>query len=415
MTQPALPVLPIPMAGPEGAAVSRLVKGVQCANFSTFLDIETTTVAALPADQGPLPVTANPFPVASDHPASTGKLLPPTLPGELIVAVQNAPIEDQRTEQPIPVSESIKDEAGAATQPGFDAVPVANPVAAQPLLQLLPSPLVESRPVTPATDTVEAPIHPHATRHIVVPRDALPDSPIETSKLVPYRGNPHDPDGTQALPPAVADRPAMPPRSTHDLRLELPLAARLSSIATREDMRRTTATHDMTQVVSEQSSPIVFGRPQALPSSPGPASLGATAGAQHLDFSALIDRIASARDTVGAHTVAVTLAHHDFGPVRVSFRTEEAALAVSITSPDPDFARAVAASPTVVTATHQTDQPSAGPSCNDSSATQAQTQGQSHGNSAGQQRPDDQAQRRRPGLSERGIPEQPRSRGGIFA
>lgn len=66
------------------------------------------------------------------------------------------------------------------------------------------------------------------------------------------------------------------------------------------------------------------------------------------DFSALIDRLSAARDAGGMTAVSVTVAHQDFGPVRLHFRPEESGLSVSLTSPDPDFARVAAAAPAPV-------------------------------------------------------------------
>jgi hypothetical protein len=64
---------------------------------------------------------------------------------------------------------------------------------------------------------------------------------------------------------------------------------------------------------------------------------------QPLDFAALIDRIESARDAGGTAPVSFALKHEDFGPVAVRFETDAGRISVDLSSPDPDFARAVAA------------------------------------------------------------------------
>jgi hypothetical protein len=74
----------------------------------------------------------------------------------------------------------------------------------------------------------------------------------------------------------------------------------------------------------------------------GPARSAAEA-AQPLDFAALIDRIESAREAGGNAPVHFALRHADFGPVSLRVETDAGRISVDLSSPDPDFARAVAA------------------------------------------------------------------------
>lgn len=85
------------------------------------------------------------------------------------------------------------------------------------------------------------------------------------------------------------------------------------------------------------------GQPSAAPQPVGPAG-----ALRPHDFAALIDRLAAARENAGPASVSVTVAHQEFGPVRLHFRPEEAGLSVALTSADPEFARAASASPAPV-------------------------------------------------------------------
>lgn len=101
----------------------------------------------------------------------------------------------------------------------------------------------------------------------------------------------------------------------------------------------------------------------ALAGSAQPAAVAAPAtaplhAAQPHDFAALMDRLITARDAAQTglpQSVNVALDHADFGPISLRFQHDQGGLAVSVASPDPDFARAVQAAIPAATASAGSD------------------------------------------------------------
>ena len=61
------------------------------------------------------------------------------------------------------------------------------------------------------------------------------------------------------------------------------------------------------------------------------------------DFAAQVDRLVAAREAAQPQGGLLIVAHAEFGKVELRFRRDERGLAVSLASPDPDFAQAAAA------------------------------------------------------------------------
>ena len=101
---------------------------------------------------------------------------------------------------------------------------------------------------------------------------------------------------------------------------------------------------------SEAAAPILL--PLTAPPAASQSLLAAApaaASTRPQDFAALIDRLSAAREAAAPQPVTVSLAHADFGRVQLHFRHEDGALAVSLASADPDFARIAAqAAPPVI-------------------------------------------------------------------
>ncbi|MDE2619245.1 MAG: hypothetical protein KGL54_03685, partial [Sphingomonadales bacterium] len=101
----------------------------------------------------------------------------------------------------------------------------------------------------------------------------------------------------------------------------------------------------------------------ALTNAAQPAAVAAPATAplhatRPHDFAALMDRLITARDAAQTglpQSVHVALDHADFGPISLSFQHDQGGLAVSVASPDPDFARAVQAAIPAATASAGSD------------------------------------------------------------
>ena len=89
----------------------------------------------------------------------------------------------------------------------------------------------------------------------------------------------------------------------------------------------------------------LFAAASPAPPAPQPAAPQSAPLGRPQDFTALLDRLVAARDAAAPQRVSVTLPHAEFGPVHLRFRQEDGALAVTMTSADPDFARAAAQAP----------------------------------------------------------------------
>lgn len=136
--------------------------------------------------------------------------------------------------------------------------------------------------------------------------------------------------------PRVAARPGPPPAEEVRLAIVLPRIAQL--------MKK----QDEPELSAPQAVPFAApAAPQAQPST-APQPIGPAGALRPHDFAALVDRLAAARESASPTSVSVTVAHQEFGPVRLHFRPEEAGLSVALTSADPEFARAAAANPAPV-------------------------------------------------------------------
>lgn len=104
------------------------------------------------------------------------------------------------------------------------------------------------------------------------------------------------------------------------------------------------------------TSPLVAPQPGELAN-----TAPALAPARPLDFAGLVDRLVQARDAAAPLSVSLALNHAEFGKISLRFEHDEGGLSVGMTSPDPDFARAVSAAlpPDRVGLAEQ--QPGAGP------------------------------------------------------
>jgi hypothetical protein len=78
-----------------------------------------------------------------------------------------------------------------------------------------------------------------------------------------------------------------------------------------------------------------------------PVAAAPATGAAHLsshDFTALVDRLVEAREAASPQRVHVAISHSEFGQVSLRFDQDANGLSVSMSSADPEFARAVQAS-----------------------------------------------------------------------
>jgi hypothetical protein len=92
--------------------------------------------------------------------------------------------------------------------------------------------------------------------------------------------------------------------------------------------------------------PIIAGA-SSLTQTVAPVAVAPATGTTHLpshDFTALVDRLVEAREAASPQTVHAAISHSEFGQVSLRFDQDSSGLSVSMTSADPEFARAVQAS-----------------------------------------------------------------------
>lgn len=80
--------------------------------------------------------------------------------------------------------------------------------------------------------------------------------------------------------------------------------------------------------------------PSTEPTTSAPVTAPTPALARPHDFATLVDSLVAAREAAQPQVVGIALAHAEFGPVHLRFRTEDGGLSVNLASADPDFARA---------------------------------------------------------------------------
>jgi hypothetical protein len=164
--------------------------------------------------------------------------------------------------------------------------------------------------------------------------------------------------------------------------------------------------------------------PLAAPAAASPAAAPAMPAAplaQPHDFSALVDRLAAAREAAQPQAISVSLPHTDFGRVQLSFRHEDGTLAVSLASQDPDFARIAAQSapPVLPVAESRSAENNSGqPGARGDSQSGAAAQHGGERRPAAEQRSDPEArfdQRPRSRSANEPAPTRDERRGGVFA
>lgn len=358
------------------------------ANFGALLAVRIGTEPALPA-----PATAAiPAPALPD----TGKILPPALPRAVLPLAKAMPdtrsdaaldsgTEDNAAER-TPLTEAEASMMVAPVQIG----PVPQDVALIELTPLTPPPLASApqSPVQPgpalAALAINAPISPlvhpvlsrtassEAARRPITPRTAQPSDqpPVKTRPTI----------SPAPVAPAQLTAPALPVLPIA-FAAALPLApaelVRTAGPLTRAPINlRLRAASSANAAQNWGAAPIVLtGKPgdapalvfeplqgkPALPSNgplsgegaasppttPQPGEPVSTAPAmapvRSLDFAALVDRLVMARDAAAPQTVSLALTHAEFGKISLRFEQDDTGLNVGMTSPDPDFARAVSA------------------------------------------------------------------------
>lgn len=354
-------------------------------NFGALLAVRigTETVLSAPA------TAAIPAPALPD----TGKILPPALPYAVLPLARALPdtrsdaaldsgTEDNAAER-TPLTEAEASMMVAPVQIG----PVPQDVTLIELAPLTPAPLAPApqSPVQPgpalAALATNAPISP--LLHSVLSRTA--SSEAARRPITPPTAQSSDQPPVQTRPaispaplaPAQLTAPALPiafaaalPLAPAELErtaeplTHAPTTLRLRAASSANAAQNGGAAPIMLAGKPGDAPALVFEPLQGKPALPGngpfpregaasppttpqpgePASTApAIASVRPLDFAALVDRLVMARDAAAPQTVSLALTHAEFGKISLRFEQDDAGLSVGMTSPDPDFVRAVSA------------------------------------------------------------------------
>ncbi|MFM5924038.1 MAG: hypothetical protein ACKOPG_07635 [Novosphingobium sp.] len=426
MIQPAACLSLPALALPADAAGPAAGEGAEGADFGALLALQGQ--AAVPEGDAAVPSSALPdVAAAATAPASPGKILPPVFP-----ALQSAPPPAQ--------AGTIKPGGPAAPMPAQArkerslARPEAKTAANEEPLENPDAPAAAPVQPTPAHGTAALP-DPAARVTAEPEQAAFRDRAAGSGQL------------NSAAPPLLARVLTYAPSSAQAARLshaqaggkETPVSLPSPQAALQPAAAAFTRPAEEVRIAlalprspaapqlageGKAASPDSPTEPAAALSLSGSAAPAPTSPALSIqaapqirphDFAALIDRLSAARDAVQPQAVSITVAHHDFGPVRLHFRPDEAGLSVAMSSADPEFARAAAAAPPAVLPVNASAEASFGQSRSDGAAGQTGTPaggGQSRGASNGQR---DGHGQPRANPSPRGQQQRPAQRPGIFA
>lgn len=405
MIQP-VPASPMPAlvspALPGEAAVAMSDAMAETRDFSALLALETeageTAGPAAAATAAPAPALTGQALAAEA--ANTGKILPPGLP--------DAMIDRQQAEDDRPETDPLAEQAAIFGIPVAVAPALVSPGSAPP------EPPIEAAPAPRQLPAMAA--HVAVAGMMQQPGTAQPPR-ITTGNL---------PQDAEALPEAAASVLPAPAAAGARKTTAIPVAAEEVQL----DLARLVPPrpHGEPRLPGEgaptaaNSAEAAIPTVQASPASNGmPGVQPLPAAVRPQDFSALIDRLAAAREAMVPQSVAVSVAHQDFGQIRLRFRSEDNVLSVAMTSADPGFARAAAAAPLPVLPGSASDQAGFTPQRGDSGQAQTNSSGNSgnsgsSGSSGGGATPDPGDRQPQPGRHSAGerTAERADARRGIF-
>lgn len=441
MIQPAVPT-PFPALSVLGEApVLPASDGPDGADFGALLALQSVPTTPEGAGSAPQPTAATLTASVTLEPATTGKILPLDLP-----EAANGP---QPAKLPVslpasaaaalglhPAKPATQPEKAAKSEPHAKkdrlpepsaAVGETAPLPELPILAALPETAQQATPAA-APVIVEADDKPNTKPkpdHELTGQGAahrtIPTLPATASAQAQAQMQRHaaqalavvEPTMQTAQPVQQNPEPAATPAEQVRVELALPRIA-LAGALNRDEARPLAKLSDL--ALPDASSPLASSSTQQQPASAQASTpvVAPIAQVRPHDFAALIERIAVAREAAAPQAVSITVAHQDFGQVRLSFRPEDAGLSVAMSSADPGFARAAAAVPAPALSSTVSEQ--TGPGQNQRSDTSAaQTGGQSHsrGGSGDPRRDSQQQSPANPGP--RSGRDRSASRTGIFA
>lgn len=259
---------------------------------------------------------------------------------------------------PDAIAAALSAEAADISLPeGGKDLPEATETAADPslaiaLLTLLPQPASQNE-----TSAAMQPVQSRPGNQPSVPAlpATLPAATWAETAPPPVIG----PDQVQSLAKApMVDAPPIPlvapPRKDGSRAASalVDTALRLSAEPSAEALGGKLTEVSFASLPSAGSAQPVAGLAAPFSSAPSPSQYSLPPLSQGpLDFAALIDRLAVAREQAQPQAATVALAHAEFGQVELRFASDGTGLSVAMTSADPDFARAVQAAVPAVSAT----------------------------------------------------------------
>jgi hypothetical protein len=225
---------------------------------------------------------------------------------------------------PVPHKEQSPTGATAASPASVPAPAVQTASAAEPVSVVVNLALPRAQ-ATQAIATVQPTVRQLAA---LQPAALRPSAPATATA-----GATHVMPGTAIDPAAPATKKAMPAAAA-DVPADGPEAAPATSGS------------QAAPAAGAQLPPVIASAP-SLTQTIAPVAMAPATGTTHVpghDFTALVDRLVEAREAASPQTVHAAISHSEFGQVSLRFDQDASGLSVSMTSADPEFARAVQAS-----------------------------------------------------------------------
>jgi hypothetical protein len=278
--------------------------------------------------------------------------------------------------QPAPaVSAAASHKAQVPTDAVTTATTVPAAAAAETAAQIVVNFALPQAPAEQAPATLKPPVPPKPTVQQLAAHqtDAVP---LTATKM----------QGEAAAKPQTALVPATP-LATQTAEQPSRTAAHDAAAPAKADA--VTDAPATTPSAEAQTLPVVANAP-SFAQTLAPVAAAPTTGAAQLsshDFTALVDRLVEAREAASPRGVLAAISHSEFGQVSLRFDQDANGLSVSMSSADPDFARAVQANAASAGSQTATDNGSA-----PRQDTQGHPQQQAAGSSLGQSQSQAQSQ-----------------------
>ncbi len=337
----------------------------QTGGFEALLALQSAQAQVTATTNGTIAPLSTKLAALAAAKAATGKDLPDPAMPLAAFAGDGAEIAGE-------TSDKATSEEPIALEFIADPAVIASIFAAPDRLGRLPTDPALSSPSTPAAETVQmpgqlapeqvatakapnAPATQPATAAVVAMAQAAiielepPTDP--TLPNAPSAVTPASPDVASSLlarPATTSRRMASASEPVADHPIKTPTLAPLDGPA---------SDASLSSIAPDIASPANVRAADAAPSQGAAPASRAEPRAERVDFATLVETLNRAREDASPNTVRVSLAHADFGRVSMRFDRDDAGMSVSMSSADPGFARAVAASNEAASTATSSDTP----------------------------------------------------------